>query len=130
MKIISRPSPSHPRPPTTSRAYLQALCARALQSDGRSNTTSPSFIAAANPASEESAAEAAAQEARELMDVLDTEGLGFVGFSSFTAACLAGRPADEAGARIAFGWLDRRRKDAITTQDVQMFTGAVSGRWS
>lgn len=40
---------------------------------------------------------------------------------------MAGRPADEAGARAAFGRLDRHRKDAIATRDLEMLTGNVRG---
>lgn len=43
----------------------------------------------------------------------------------FLAACLAGRSADEAGAREAFGWLDGRQKGAICAADVKLLTGEV-----
>lgn len=62
---------------------------------------------------------------REIFAAMDPEGSGRVGFSAFLAACLAGRPADEAGARVAFGWLDRRQKEAITVADVKLLTGEV-----
>lgn len=65
--------------------------------------------------------------ARELFEAMDQEGSGRVGFTTFLAACLAGRPADEAGARVAFSWLDRRQKDAIDTGDMKLFTGEVRG---
>eukprot|EP00752_Nemacystus_decipiens_P012366 g10961.t2 len=64
----------------------------------------------------------------ELFEAMDPEGSGRVGFSAFLAACLAGRPADEAGARVAFSWLDRRRKDAINSADMKLFTGQVLSR--
>lgn len=56
---------------------------------------------------------------------MDPEGSGRVGFSAFVAACLAARPADEARSRVAFGWIDRRKKDAISAADVEMVTGKV-----
>ena len=49
-----------------------------------------------------------------------------MGFSMFLGACLAGRSADEAGSREAFGWLDRRQKGAINAADVKLLTGEVS----
>lgn len=63
--------------------------------------------------------------AHELFQAMDLEGSGRVGFTTFLAACLAGRPADEAGARVAFSWLDRRQKDAIDSGDMKLFTGEV-----
>lgn len=43
----------------------------------------------------------------------------------FLAASLAGKSADEAGSREAFGWLDRRQKGAINSADVKQLTGEV-----
>lgn len=63
--------------------------------------------------------------AHELFEAMDLEGSGRVGFTTFLAACLAGRPADEAGARVAFSWLDRKQKDAIDSGDMKLFTGEV-----
>lgn len=69
-----------------------------------------------------------AKVVHELFEAMDPEGSGRVGFSTFLAACLAGRPADEAGARVAFSWLDRRLKGAINSADIKLFTGQVCFR--
>eukprot|EP00903_Cladosiphon_okamuranus_P018338 g16870.t1 len=76
----------------------------------------------------EEAAGASDKTAHALFEALDPEGSGRVVFSAFLAACLAGRPADEAGARVAFSWLDRRRKDAISSGDMKLYTGQVLSR--
>ncbi|CAM9514821.1 unnamed protein product [Scytosiphon promiscuus] len=66
-----------------------------------------------------------ARAVHELFEAMDPEGAGRVGFSTFLAACLAGKSADEVGARVAFSWLDRRRKGAINSADMKLFTGEV-----
>lgn len=68
-------------------------------------------------------------EARDVFRAMDLEGSGRVGFSAFLAACLAGKPADEAASRVAFGWLDKRQRGAINGSDLQLFTGEVQSKF-
>lgn len=67
----------------------------------------------------------AGSEAHDLFAAMDLEDSGRVRFSAFVAACLAGKPADAAGSRVVFVWLDRKRKEAITPADMGIFTGQV-----
>ncbi|CBJ30894.1 n/a [Ectocarpus siliculosus] len=93
-----------------------------------SGTASGPRVAAAAAAAADTVEVEHAKLAREIFEAMDAEGSGRVGFSAFLAACLAGRPADEAGARVAFSWLDRRGKGAINAGDLKLVTGDVLPR--
>lgn len=102
---------------------MQALPAQAHGRGTGNSAGNGAYASCASTPEEE--AKAATREARELVTAMDPEETGYVGFSSFAAACLAGRAADETGSRIAFAWLDRRRKNVITPGDIEVFTGQV-----
>ncbi|CAM9418020.1 unnamed protein product, partial [Laminaria digitata] len=89
------------------------------------STWNPTPTSSSSSSSTLTPAATAAAVAREVFRSMDPEGFGRIGFSMFLGACLAGRSADEAGAREAFGWLDRRQKGAIRAADVKLLTGEV-----
>ncbi|CAN0298561.1 unnamed protein product, partial [Ectocarpus sp. 4 AP-2014] len=111
-----------------------APCARSMNGGPATSTdqTEPSDTASRPTGPAAAAADTVEVEdsklAREIFEAMDAEGSGRVGFSAFLAACLAGRPADEAGARVTFSWLDRRGKGAINAGDLKLVTGDLLSR--